>query len=348
LRHVGAATLLLASGVAVLVLVPGGAFGQTIRLIPECGVAGATAVCVAGAGWPEPELPCHYDFFLDSEKVAPDQPDGLQGPPATSFTIPAATSEGEHPVRVDLRLNQGGRIVAGPVTKTLKVVTSEATSSISHSVMPSEAGSSEGIRVNFKCDCAATCDQITFIQTVQRLAIVNGEETFTSLADYPATCYPNRAPRAALETDPMRVRVDQWWSLSAPYYNVGDSGALPAIGEKTRHGQLGDCTGSQTAELVDRPDTPVTCFPTLEGGFATKVILRFEVAPFCVAGADAGKFLGQVLNWEQHQFPGETGTVPVVSSRAGQPTAEFLEALDLWVDAKYPGKLPKPMAAACE
>src|SRR5262249_1628408 len=101
------------------------AFAETLVVSPSCGVAGTTKVCISGSGWPEPEPPCRYRFFLDGARpaeLATDQQDGLFGPPARAFTVPAGTATGNHNISVDLLENDNNKLLGGPVTKPLKVV----------------------------------------------------------------------------------------------------------------------------------------------------------------------------------------------------------------------------------
>src|SRR6266404_3967945 len=80
--------------------------GQNVALNPACGKVG-TKVCLTGSAWAEPLPICHYTFAFDGAKVAPNQPDGLYGPPFTSFLVPAA-ADGDHPVLVQLILDSNG------------------------------------------------------------------------------------------------------------------------------------------------------------------------------------------------------------------------------------------------
>src|SRR6266849_2081166 len=75
------------------------ASSQTVTLSPSCGVAGKTTVAIKGSGWAEPSPPCRYLFSLDGTSVAPDQQDGLFGPPNSSFVVPAGASAGNKTFR---------------------------------------------------------------------------------------------------------------------------------------------------------------------------------------------------------------------------------------------------------
>jgi hypothetical protein len=190
-----------------------------------------------------------------------------------------------------------------------------------------------------------TCKKIVFIQTVRRYAVIMGTETLTSITDWKRNgCFPNADGQATVETSPARRRVDMYWTLESPYYNQDDAGRLPASGSTASFGQVGSDGGMPVAaQLFDRPNTGGACFPP----DATRAVLRFEAAPFCVEGPDQGKFLGgQVLTWENHQDKDMLGTTENVAVVPG-PSADFTAALNLWVDKKYRGKLPAPKPSPC-
>lgn len=323
------------------------ATAQSVELTPSCGIAGVTQVCLTGADWPEPDPVCHYEFDFDAVTVAPDQPDGLLGPPLTSFIVPGGAPVGVSSVQVELRLDSDGSLIVPPAAKPFKVVAAAAMATIGTSIEGAIAGSGEAVKITYTPDCAKTCDKIIFIQTLRRFKVDSGRESLTSITDWQragANCFSNAVERAGVETNPGGRRVDMTWGLQSPYYNQNAAGNLPAAGATANYGQVGNGgLAPVTAELFDRPTTGGACFPV----GATKAILRFEAAPFCVAGSDKGKFLGHVVTWEHHQLKGMAGTIENVATSAGQPSADHLAALALWVEAKYKGKLPQEMPDPC-
>src|SRR5712691_10825296 len=98
-------------------------YSQTVKLVPSCGKPG-DKVCITGSGWAEPNPVCRYTFALDGNSVAPDQPDGLFGPPNSSFIVPAI-ADGTHTVRVQLRQNSPDTLLQEQ-TASLKVQTGGA------------------------------------------------------------------------------------------------------------------------------------------------------------------------------------------------------------------------------
>jgi hypothetical protein len=119
---------------------------------------------------------------------------------------------------------------------------------------------------------------------------------------------------------------------------------LVEAGQDGGSGQVGSSGAtSNDTSLFDQPNTPAAIFPP----GTKKAILRFEVIPFCAEGDDAGKFLGHIITWEHHQDKGATGTIQNVASSTGQPSSDFIQALNIWVNAKFAGKLPQPMPSPC-
>jgi hypothetical protein len=322
------------------------AWAQTLVAIPGCGQAGKTKVCVSGSGFGEFSPPCRYRFLFDGAQVVfPDQPNGLFGQPARSFTVPASAAPGQHKIRVELRLNspdQLKQVAEIPFT----VVSTGGASSVS----ATGAGTSS-ITITFKPPqaCEDSCKKIVFIQTVRRFVVrqSNGTEVITKGTDWNIT---DAAKKAGVETDPGRMRVDMDWGNSAPYYNQNDStGALPPAGSSANYGQVGSSEPSRNdASLNDSPHINPANF---KGGFSiTKVILRFIAVPFCAEGNDAGKPLGVGVTWEAHRenSPGATVKIMNINTNAGQPApgSEFFIALDKWVSAKK-FTLPKPKPSPC-
>jgi hypothetical protein len=123
-------------------------------------------VCLSGAGWAEPNPVCRYTFAFDGATVAPDQPDGLFGPPITNFIVPAAT-DGNHNVRVQLRLNSPDNLLQER-TVPFKVVSAPKD--------PWTASTTSGATINLKfdptdiCDLGS-CDKIVFLQVDRRVGV---------------------------------------------------------------------------------------------------------------------------------------------------------------------------------
>src|SRR5262245_44234429 len=101
-------TRLLFSVVAAI-LVSQVASSQNLQLIPDCGKP-TDRVCITGSGWQEPNPVCRYTFKFEGTTVAPDQPDGLYGPPHTYFNVPSVMP-GNHTVHVELRLNDPDQLL---------------------------------------------------------------------------------------------------------------------------------------------------------------------------------------------------------------------------------------------
>lgn len=95
------------------ILVPLVVWAAVLTIDPSKGCVG-TLVQITGSAWLEPQPVCHYRFLFDhpnpgqfKEDIAPRQPDGLFGPPNSSFTVPNDSKPGPHKVRVQLFLDSG-------------------------------------------------------------------------------------------------------------------------------------------------------------------------------------------------------------------------------------------------
>lgn len=343
----------------ILTLVP--ARAQTVKLIPSCGQAGTTKICVTGSGWAEPQPPCRYVFFLDANNVAPDQQDGLFGPPATSFVIPAATPNGDRTVLVQLRNNSPDALLQTG-TATLTVAAPGTAASATTAV----AGG--GITLTYNPpnpSCVSTCKRIVWIQVVRRFVVKQGDTdaqaVITSVTDWPG--FPDQANKQRDETG-AGARVDRIWGRNFPYYGVDNTGVTAAGTSNAGGTMTPGKTGSPpvAATMFDAPDTPAPFFPVSIGGVAAnvvKAILRFEAAPFCLDGDQAGTFLGQVVTWESHQTKGGTAAVQNAATSASPPSATFTTALSQWVGgnvssagpppvyARNPFNLPQPVPVPC-
>ena len=346
----------------IAVVLAGGcviASGQVLTLIPNCGPAGAQ-VCISGSGWAEPLPYCHYAFYFDGTTVAPNQADGLYGPPHTFFTVPAAAA-GNHDVHVELRLESTTALLQEQDAPFLVVTPNTADSATTSSA----GGSSIALTYTpANPSCQSSCKQILWIQVVQRFARVTGQTDaqamITSATDW--SSLPDAAKKALDETPaPNRARVDRIWGRSYPYYGVDNTG-IPAMGQQNNGMTItvGATGVPPTADsMLDAPNTPASSFPTTLGGAAVsidKAILRFESAPFCIAGDNIGTYLGHVVTWEFHQLATQvSGTVMNVAVTSGQPSAKYTAAVAQWITGNPPGtgtnrlafNLPQPAAVLC-
>lgn len=299
----------------------GNAFGQTLTLTPTCGKPG-DKVCVTGSGWAEPIPVCRYTFAFDGVIVAPAQPDGVFGPPSTKFTVPAV-ADGDHTAHVELRQNFPD-VLLQQKDAPFKVLTNAAGSS----VQTAGAGSNS-LTATYKAPdpCETSCKRIVFIQTVRRFVVkTDGTEVITTANDWNIA---DAASKAMVETNPGRMRVDNDWGVSPPYYNVSDSGVVPPAGGNAGYGTIGSTTPTRIDGSMN--DTPSINLANFNGGFPiTETILRFMSAPFCIEGNDAGKYLGYVVTWEDHKTATSGPTVSAIAVTQGQPGSEFNQAVANW------------------
>ena len=324
------------------------ACGQILTLIPNCGPAG-TKVCVTGSGWAEPLPVCRYTFAFEGTTVAPDQPDGLFGPPRTAFNVPAA-ADGDHPVRVQLRLNSPDNLLQEKTE--LFRVTTNAASSATTDTTGTYAGRA-AIKITFTpgTPMKPPCKKIVFVQTIRRFARKTGDTDaqakITKASDW--TCLPDRANKDTVETTDRR-RVDQVWAVTNPYYFA--QGTTPDCDAGFhRTGCLCRPKPSIAAQMLDAPDTPGSCYPTIDGVATDKAILRFEVNVFCAegepfGGTSEGEYLGKTITWEHHQLKNQAGTIQNAAVANSAPSADFLAAVAKWITAKG-FALPQPKPSPC-
>ena len=318
------------------------ALAQTVKLNPSCGAPG-TKVCVTGSGWAEPSPVCRYTFAFDGATIAPNQPDGLFGPPKASFTVPMSAAAGNHNVRVQLRVNFPDSLLQEKTTP-FKVMAAGGTGD---SATTSGAGGA-GITLTYtpaNPSCDSTCKSIVWVQVVQRFARKQGDTDaqalITTATDWPG--FPDGVKKSIDETqDAKRVRVDRIWGRTFPYYGVDNSG-VPAAGSANAGGTItiGKNGAPPTAStMYDAPNTPASFFPTRINSVNVtidKAILKFESAPFCADGDQVGRFVGKVVKWEFHQLAGKAGSVANVSVASGPPSGPFNSALSRWVSGNPPG-----------
>ena len=305
------------------ILIPGG-YAQTLTLIPVCGKPG-DKVCITGSGWAEPIPVCRYTFKFDGTTVAPDQPDGLYGPPRTSFIVPAAAA-GNHTVHVELRLNSPDNLLQQKDT-TFKVVTTNQ----NPWTQAAAAGGTMNLTFNPTnvCDVGA-CTKIVLIQVKQPIGI-KADNTTRALT-HAEQKFPNAA---ALDGDLINGRsVDYTVGEADPYYNGDDPGD---IGTQGAQGAT-----PKAATMDDTPNRGDGNYPA----DINKIRLSFEVAAFCAAGESAGTYLGRVFwTWERTKGAAGTGgtisSARIATSQAQALQVQLASGLPIAVDSRF--LFPSPM-----
>lgn len=301
--------------------------GQTLVAFPRCGEAGSTNVCVTGSGWAEPAPVCRYQFFLDATQVAPDQPDGLFGPPLRNFLVPAGTAAGVHKIRVELRLNSPDTLLQSRETP-FTVVTAADLSAATAFGGSTAAGGGVSIKFTPPCD-VAVCTAINFIQVVNNLG-EKADGTTRGLT-YTEMGFPNAAD---YDSDLSgSYKLDRIWGRTVPYYGVPGGPSSP-----------GSDGGSPTpATMSDGPNIGDSGYPA----DIVKIIWEFEAAAFCAAGNGAGRYLGKLL-WRWERPKGGTATSTIASRSRDVPSASFVSALNKWnSNPKHPFTLPAKRFPAC-
>jgi hypothetical protein len=330
-------------GALMLVLSPS-LFCQTLVFSPTCGTPG-TKVCVTGSGWAEPSPSCYYRFYFNNVVAAPDQPDGLYGPPARSITVPAV-APGSYPIKVDLRLydntllqtKQSGDTYfdfSFPFVHTIpsfKVV-----AALADPWKPFPGGGSKiDIAFNPKDVCDVTpCTKLVFLQVRQPVG-VKADGTTRALT-FAEQGFKNPA---TLDADVINGRlVDYIVGENDPYYNGDDSG------------YDGGTQGVQnntpvTATMDDTPKRSDSAYPA----DIVKIRLNFEVAVFCASGDDKGKYFGRMFwTWERAKGAvGVLGTTSGISADRQQPSAGFIAAVSKWnTNHGFTTKFPVATASPC-
>jgi hypothetical protein len=310
---------------------------QTINLNPTCGTPGSS-VGITGSGWPEPAPPCHYTFLFDGTSFAPDQADGLFGPPNASGTVPAGAAVGNHTVRTELHDDQDGHLEACRQL-SFKVVSMIADPFNANMNITSNGN---GFHIGFDpsgvCD-VTKCTKIVPIQsrhttgtqmdgTVRPLTYV--EQGF----DHPQD-RDNDTTAAGYGTDRLSGRPLPYYASNADRSspNKGTQGDMPTV-----------------STMDDAPNRPSSAFPQ-NAGDPTKSIVKiqidFETNFFCAEGENVGEFVGGKVLWKfvetlAQANAGTTGTSSLISSDRTQPTQNFLDALTLWGRAKDPSGAAGP------
>jgi hypothetical protein len=302
--------VLVATGIAISLEVVG-PLAQTLVVTPNCGEAGKTTVCVTGSGWAEPVPVCRYKFFFDGTQVAPDQPDGLFGPPNRTFVVPAGKAPGTYPVRVELRLNNPDSLLQVR-EQPFKVVAA---------LKEPWTVTTTGARIDIKFDPTDVCDvtpctKLVFIQVDRRVGI---KDDGTEVAEPDSNWGFPAAGDADLTAG--KYIVDRIIGKTEPYY--GGNGA--GTGASTPGSNV--VTPNTAATMRDIPSQSDGTFPA---GFKA-VRLEFETAAFCASGDDRGRYFGRVFwKWEKAKGAG-AGTSTFISSDRNQPSATFLDALSIWI-----------------
>jgi len=320
------------------------AFSQKMVFSPSCGVPGAK-VCVTGSGWAEPSPVCYYRFYFNNAVAATDQPDGLFGPPHSNITVPAV-APGSYPIKVDLRLSSDNSLLQSkqsgdsffdftfPFFHTIpdfKVVSSVADP---WNPLP-PAGSTINITFDPKNVCDVTpCSKITFIQVRQPVG-VKADNTTRALT-FAEQGFNNAA---TLDADVINGRlVDYIVGETDPYYNGDDASDI---------GQQGVQDSTTTAATMnDTPKRSDSAYPA----DIVKIRLNFEVAGFCAAGDDKGKYLGRLFwTWERAKgAAGLTGTISGFPTDRQPPSQGFIDAVTKWnTNHGFTNKFPLPTPGVC-
>jgi hypothetical protein len=320
------------------------AFAQSMSFSPTCGPAG-TNVCVTGSGWAEPEPVCYYRFYFNGAVAAPDQPDGLFGPPHQNITVPAV-APGDYPIQVDLRLSSDNSLLQTkqsgdtffdfnfPFFHTIpsfKVVSANA----DPWTPPPPAGSTINITFDPKNVCdVSPCSKIVFIQVRQPTG-VKADNTTRSLS-FAEQGFSNAA---TLDADVINGRlVDYIVGEGDPYYNGDDTSDIGVQGIQN--------STTVAATMNDTPKRSDSAYPA----DIVKIRLNFEVAAFCAAGDDKGKYFGRLFwTWERAKgAAGFTGTISGVTTDRLAPTAGFIDAVNKWnTNHGFTTKFPMPVASQC-
>jgi hypothetical protein len=303
------------------------AMAQVLIVEPNCGVAGQTSVNIRGSGWAEPNPPCHYDFYFDGGVVAAPQPDGLFGPPMTTFVVPAGAQPGEHFVRVELRIDEDNRLVQCRKIP-FKVVSAERDPYDGQiNIVPSVPRPTIYIGFNPHEVCDVTpCDAIQMIQVVRIEGITQtGSRTLTPSevgVRNGGSMDPNVTPSGQMVDNPGPRGTD-------PYYTGPRANPADQLGTPGEQGDL-----PIPASMTDSPWLEE--FPA----DVTKIVLHFEVNLFCSAGTNRGEWIGQV-RWRWERSPGGNATITVLGQDRSAPSQGFLDAVDRWNQNRN-NRMPPP------
>lgn len=322
--HLGAGCSLFALAMILgCVLMGRPASAETLIINPTCGPTG-TSVSMTGSGWAEPNPPCFYDFLFDGASFAPNQPDGLFGPPNATGTVPMAATKGKHTIKVELR-DSADMHLEGCRQDTFTVVDSTMDPfnmgmnvKLNDPAAVMKYGGSGFITIDFDptnvCD-VTKCTKIVAIQMIQTV----GTKADNSTRNLNFT--ERGIPRNNNDITGAGWAVDT--SGASPYYQAGGAG---------HNGNQSDMP--MISELIDRPRQSAASFPA----DITKITKNFETDYFCAEGENRGEFLGMVTwTWEKTlasaQGAGGTsdGVVTLHSNgNRNQPTTAFNDAVNLF------------------
>jgi len=319
-------------GIILLVLAYGiqSASAQLMTIFPSCGKVGDT-IEICGSGWAEPDPVCDYWFLLDGTEVAARQPDGLFGPPNTTFVIPTI-AVGDHTVRTELRLTEDATLLQAR-NKTLKVI-----DAAQQPLSATRSDSNHRINITYDPEkaCFNECTKIYFIQTRNTRRILDdGTNEHLPYNEEPHSWANGDAIESTFVND---VAIDRIYGKPVPYYGIPPGAAQ--IGSKVEIGP------SQPAKMSDRPKRSDASY----AANVDTIKILFEVNAFCGEGEEAGKWLGSNLTWEWSRDKGAAdsrGTVTVGAVTDSQPTPAFHAALNKWKEKNPAFKLPKPKFMDC-
>ena len=306
---------------------------QTLTLIPACGKVG-TSVCITGAGWAEPLPVCRYTFKFNGMTIAPDQPDGLYGPPKATFNVPNV-ADGSYPVHVELRLNSPDTLLQQK-DQTFKVVTNQPNP---YNPAPANTyGTSAAFTITFDpnnvCD-AGPCKNIRFIQVIQMTGRLSADHTKTRNLTFAEQKFGTAAQAAKYDADVTTAgwTVDVLLGNPDPYYQY----PIPM------KALMGSTSPNTPATMGDKPGRVNSAYPA----DIDRIILNFEVAVICVDGDLKGQYLG-TMTWTWTQDKGGTPTVTLGTTTRGQPSQNLLDAVTKWnTNHMYTNKFPMKSVPGC-
>jgi len=291
---------------------------------PTCGPAG-TSVSITGSGWPEPNPVCYYDFLFNGAPFAPNQPDGLFGPPNATGTVPGGTANGTYKIKTELRLTSDNSLLACR-QDTFKVVTMTMDPFNGGANVNPGGGNVFGfgagnIAVTFNPAnvCKVTpCTSIVPIQAIQQIGTLTaGGTRILKWKEQGFDPYPVKDG----DVTPAGWSIDTN-SQTTPYYtdsgfagNDGNQGAMP------NSATLGDFVNNNTAAYP--PDISAVTF-------------NFEDNFFCASGENRGEWLGMATwTWTQTKVQAAASTTGTVSMHSNgnqnQPSQPFFDALSLYL-----------------
>lgn len=311
---------------------------QVLALFPSCGVVG-DPVRVCGSGWAEPDPVCYYQFLFNGSQVAPNQPDGLFGPPDTTFDVPNV-AVGEYDMTVDLRLSFDDSLLQ-TVTKPFQVIDAATQ-------MPLVATNPSTGRIRIEFDPSKTClpgdcDELVFIQTRNTRRIrMNGADEHLPYNEAPHSWANGDAIEATFVND---VAIDRIYGKPVPYYGIPPGAAT--IGKSTDGGAM--TTKAVMQDTPHRGDGSYFDHPTDDNLDVVTIKILFEVHVFCAKGDAAGTYLGKITwEWARNKGRADTfGDVTIGAASTAQPSGAFTAALNKWIEKNPAFKLPQSNFPGC-